>query len=78
MNSVTLETAMGTTEEKPAGSTESPLEERLDAPPAEAARQRKAYSPPRILVDGDVRSFVLGGSMGTGDSGSGGFVQKPF
>jgi len=34
-----------------------------------SVRARKPYSPPTILVDGDVRGAVLGGSSGTGDSG---------
>jgi hypothetical protein len=32
-------------------------------------RPRKPYTPPAVLFDGDVRSVVLGGSPGVGDSG---------
>ena len=50
-------------------------------PSAETAQARvrgtRRYSAPRILVLGDVRGTVLGGSPGVGDSGPGGTVRKP-
>lgn len=70
-----LEVDMGNSEESPAGSSRSPFDGPVESRPAEPVRKRKSYSPPRILVDGDVRSFVLGGSPGTLDSGSPG-LQK--
>lgn len=44
---------------------------------AAISRQRRTYSPPRLIALGDVRSFVLGGSPGIGDSGAEGAQKIP-
>jgi hypothetical protein len=48
--------------------------------PPRCSRGRKPYAPPAVLVEGDVRAFVLGGSIGGGDSAPGGNpgTQLPF
>jgi len=38
---------------------------------------RKAYTPPKLELVGDVFDLVLGGSPGTGDSGPGFFTHLP-
>ena len=40
--------------------------------PPRCALVRKPYAPPAVLAEGDVRAFVLGGSIGSGDSAPGG------
>lgn len=44
-------------------------EDGCDGPRRDPAR-REVYSPPRLVQLGDLRTTCLGGSPGTGDSGS--------
>lgn len=67
---------MGTLEETDSPSADGRPETPHSSHPSAPGKARRPYAPPRILVDGDVRSFVLGGSLGTGDSGNT-TIQKP-
>lgn len=44
---------------------------------SERPEGRRAYEPPKVRFHGDIRSTILGGSAGVGDSGSPG-TRKPF
>lgn len=44
-------------------------------PRARVLDERRDYVPPQLRALGDVRSLTLGGSLGTGDSGSPGTQQ---
>lgn len=66
---------MGTSDEETGCPTEPPVAGWVEACQSGRAPKRKAYARPDVLVEGDVRSFVLFGSQGTGDSGDPGSRQ---
>jgi len=42
------------------------------------SQKKEVYKKPELIALGDIRDVTMGGSVGSGDSGSGGGSENPF